>query len=289
MAASTRRGRAAAWWAGACAALALAFLATGPAGAAAAGAGKGKAPTADKSKPADKGKAAAPAKPTSPREILDYVDDLYRGASARGKMTMKVVTEHWTREMALEFWSKGEDRSLVRILSPAKDKGTASLKSGKDMWNYLPKVKRVVKVPSSMMGGSWMGSHFTNDDLVKESRMADDYTFKTTFEGKRGAAEVIEITCIPKKDAAVVWGKVVVTVRSGDYLPLSLVSYDEGLKLARTMTFSDVRTLGGRTVPSRMLMVPADKPKESTTVIYTEIEFEAPISDDVFSIRTLSR
>ncbi|MBW1809239.1 MAG: outer membrane lipoprotein-sorting protein [Deltaproteobacteria bacterium] len=223
------------------------------------------------------------------KQILDKVDDLYRGKSSYARMTMKVVTEHWTREMKIEGWSKGKEKSLMRILSPRKEKGTATLKSGDNIWNYLPKVKRVIKVPSSMMGGSWMGSHFTNDDLIKESRMADDYDFKVSFEGKRKGLEVSEVTCIPKVDAAVVWGKVVVLVRTEDLQPLTVAYYDEDMELARTMTFSQFKTMSGRLLPSVMRMVPTDKPDEFTEFSYNEIEFDIELKDSKFSLRNLQR
>jgi outer membrane lipoprotein-sorting protein len=236
--------------------------------------------------------SASPARPSDPdpaKEILDRVDDLYRGKSAHGRMTMKVSTAHWTREMSLEFWDQGKDRSLIRILAPAKEKGTATLKSGKEMWNYLPKVKRTIKIPSSMMGGSWMGSHFTNDDLVKESRMAEDYDFSTTFEGLRDGQELVEITCRPKPSAAVVWGKVVVTVRKADNIPRIVLFYDEDLKLARTMTFSEVRKMQDRLLPTATRIVPADKPEEFTEIRYQEIQFDLALPDDLFSLRSLER
>jgi outer membrane lipoprotein-sorting protein len=244
------------------------------------------------------------------REILDRVDDLFRGTSSHGRMTMTITTEHWTRSLTMEFWSRGKDRSLIRILSPRKERGTATLRSGNDIWNYLPKVDRVIRLPSSMMSASWMGSHFTNDDLVRESRMVEDYTFEVTFDGvkggegaagDRGPAEggdgigeaggtpVIEITCLPKPEAPVVWGKAVVTVRRPDLLPLEILYYDEDLDLARTMTFSDFRPLGGRVRPARTRIVPADRPGESTDVVYEEIEFDMPLDDDLFSIRSLQR
>ncbi len=225
----------------------------------------------------------------SAREMLEKVDDLYRGNSSYGKMTMKVVTAHWTREMMVEGWSKGKHKSLMRILSPRKEKGTTTLKSGNNIWNYLPKVKRVIKVPSSMMGGSWMGSHFTNDDLVKESRMSDDYDFKTTFEGKRNGEDVIDITCMPKPEAAVVWGKLVVTVRTSDMQPLAVLYFNEDQELARTMTFSDIKEMGGRRIPTAMKMVPADKPSEYTMFRYDKIEFDVPLKDNIFSLRSLQR
>ncbi|MBU1742693.1 MAG: outer membrane lipoprotein-sorting protein [Proteobacteria bacterium] len=228
-------------------------------------------------------------KPLTARRILDGVDDLFRGDSSRGRMTMIITTRHWKRTLTLEFWSKGKTMSLVRILAPQREKGTATLRVGKNLWNYLPKVKRVIKLSSSMMSASWMGSHFTNDDLVRESRMADDYTYRITFRGRRAGREVVDLTCIPKRDAAVVWGKVVVTVRTRDYLPLLIRYFDEDLKPARSMTFSRVADLGGRRLPTVMTVVPADKPGEATVVRYEKMKFNLGLSDDLFSLRNLQR
>ncbi len=177
----------------------------------------------------------------------------------------------------------------MRILAPKKEKGTTTLRSGNNIWNYLPKVKRVIKLPSSMMASSWMGSHFTNDDLVKESRMVDDYTFTITFRGEREGRNIAKVTCIPKPDAAVVWGKVVVTVEEENYLPINLLYYDEDLNLARTMTFTDVGKMGGRMIPSLMRIIPADKPRESTVIKYHEVVFNLPLKDTMFSLRSLQR
>ena len=225
----------------------------------------------------------------SAKEILDRVDDLYRGESAQGSMTMTISTEHWSRALSLEFWTQGKDRSLFRIQEPKKEKGTATLRVENDLWNYLPKVKRVIKLPSSMMSASWMGSHFTNNDLVKESRMADDYTFEKTFEGEREGQTIVEITCHPKPDAAVVWGKVVVVARSEDYIPVEVLYYDEEMELARTMMFEEVKEMGGRVIPARMLVLPADKPAESTVMEYHQIDFDVELGEEVFSLRNLQR
>ena len=227
--------------------------------------------------------------PLTPKQILDKVDDLFRSRSSHGFGTMTVATAHWKRSLSLEMWSKGKDKSLVRILAPKKEKGTTTLRAGNDIWNYLPKVNRVIKLPSSMMAASWMGSHFTNDDLVKESRMADDYTFEITFVGEDEGEEVVEVTCHPKPEAAVVWGKVVVRARGKDYLPLSIKYFDEDLQLARTMTFSKVSELGGRMLPAVVTMVPEEKPDESTIVRYEKMEFDIGLDDDFFSLRTLQK
>lgn len=221
----------------------------------------------------------------SAKEILDRVDDLYRSKSSHGKMTMHVRTAHWERTLRMEFWSKGKEKTLVRILAPKKERGTATLRSGNNVWNYLPKVKRVIKVPSSMMSASWMGSHFTNNDLVKEVRMAEDYTFEITAEKGR----VVEITCIPKEGAAVVWGKVLVIADRETYLPVKIYYYDEDMELARTLQFDDIKEIGGRRLPVRLTVVPADKPSESTVIIHTEYTFDLEVDDSMFTLRALQK
>ena len=118
-----------------------------------------------------------------PVEIVDHVDLLLRGDSSRGVASMEVVTENWDRTMSMEAWSLGADHFLVRLISPAKEAGIATLKAGNNIWNYLPRIDRTIKIPMAMMGGSWMGSHFTNDDLVKQSRLSADYDIRLSFDG----------------------------------------------------------------------------------------------------------
>ena len=230
--------------------------------------------------------SAAGAEGPSAREILDRVDDLYRGESSRAIMTMKVVSANWTRELRMEAWSQGKEKSLFRILSPQKERGTATLKSGNQMWNYLPKVKRVIKIPSSMMGRSWMGSHFTNDDLVKESRMAEDYDFEY---GEARSAEEVAILCTPKPDAPVVWGKVLAHVRKSDWMPLRIEYFDEEMSLARHMEFADFAKVGTRLLPLFTRIVPSDEPEQSTEIRYEEIEFDRKLDSGMFTLRNLQK
>ena len=224
-----------------------------------------------------------------PEKILDGVDDLYRSNASHGIITLSVTTVNWQRTLTLEQWSKDEDKSLFKILKPKKEKGLATLRVDKNVWNYMPKVKRVVKIPSSMMSSSWMGSHFTNDDLVKQSRMAEDYTFSITFEGMQDGEEIVEITCIPNKEAAVVWGKVEVVVYAGDYIPLRMIYYDEDLLLSRTLEFTNIQKMDGKMIPTLMSMIPADESGESTTVKWEEIQFDVAIDDEFFSLRKLQQ
>jgi outer membrane lipoprotein-sorting protein len=223
------------------------------------------------------------------REIVDHADRLLRGTSSIGTVTMEISTAKWQRTLSMQIWSLGTENALVRITKPEKEAGTATLKVGNNIWNYLPKVNRTIKIPTSMMMASWMGSHFTNDDLVKESRLIRDYFITISFEGERNEVSVYEFTLTPKPDAAVVWGKVVLEVRQADLLPTWQRFYDEEGKLVRDMVLSDYKVMGGRLVPTRMEMRPADKPGERTVIVYDDLTFDVAMSDDTFSLRNLER
>ena len=225
--------------------------------------------------------------PSDAREIVQHVDDLLRGESSRGKVGMEVVTERWTRSMEMEMWSLGQDYSLVRVLAPAREAGTATLKVDRDIWNYLPRVDRTIKVPGSGMGGSWMGSHFTYDDLVRESSMVDDFEIEVGFEGERDGVEIWEFVLIPLPEAPVVWGRLEMEVRKSDRMPLEIRYFDDRDRLARTMEFSRFRTMGGRLVPTELTMHPEDKPGERTTLLYDELEFDIGIEASFFSLQRL--
>lgn len=225
----------------------------------------------------------------TPREIVDRVDRLLRGNSSQGEITMEIVTAHWQRRMDLAVWSLGTEYALIRIESPAKDAGTATLKAGTEIWNYLPRVDRVIKLPSSLMGQAWMGSHFTNDDLVKESRIIQDYDIAIGYEGDRDGVPVWEFVLTPKPDAAVIWGRIEERVRRDDFMPLWARYYDERGALTRTITFSGFRVMGGRLVPTVMTVVPTDKPAERTVIRYRDLAFDVGLEPSFFSLRQLRR
>jgi len=222
-------------------------------------------------------------------KILREVDDLWRGESSQGRLTLEVKTAHYTRKISMQAWSKGKEKSLVIILAPKKEKGTATLKSGSNIFSYLPKTDRTIRLTAGMMMGSWMGSHFTNDDLVKESRMSEDYDASITFEGKNDGVDIIEFTLTPKTEAAVVWGKIVMKVRSDNHMPVKSLYFDEDMAVARSMFFYDVKKMGGRLFPSVLKIVPSDKPEEYTKLTYHEMEFDIDLDDSFFSIAQLKR
>jgi len=172
---------------------------------------------------------------TDPRvlEIIDQVDRLMRGESSTGRMRMEIDTENWSRSLEMSVWSLGTEYSLIRVESPAREAGTATLKVENEVWNYLPRADRTIRIPPSMMLGSWMGSHFTNDDLVKESRIIEDYDIVISFEGDRDGEEVWEFTMTPKPEAPVIWGRIEQQIRKRDRMPLWARYYDEDGTLSR--------------------------------------------------------
>lgn len=223
------------------------------------------------------------------KQILREIDDLWRGASSYGRFRMHVKTRHYTRSLQMEGWSKGTEQTLMRILKPLKEKGTATLKSGNTIYSYLPRTDRTIRLTSGMMMGSWMGSHFTNDDLVKESRMEEDYIPSIIFEGLRNGKQMILFKLKPKADAAVVWGKLELLVTKKDYLPVYERYYDEDMKLARTMRFDKVKLLAGKPRPSVMRLSPADKPDEYTEFVYESLQLNIELQDNLFSLANLKR
>ena len=221
-------------------------------------------------------------------EIIDTMDDLYRSESSYAHMQMQIVTKHWERTLEMEAWTEGLDKTFIRVLSPRKEAGMGTLRLDREMWNYLPKVNKVIKVPPSMMSSSWMGSDFTNDDLVSEVTLADDYTVEfTTIASPREG--VLYLKATPHEGVPVVWGYYIMAVQEESYLPLWEEYYDEKGQAMRRAEFSDVRTFGGRTLPTTMTMIPQSKEKEGnrTVIRYEEIEFDIPIGSDVFSLRNL--
>ena len=230
---------------------------------------------------------ATPSLAQTPREIIDRVDRMLRGASSRADIAMEIATAHWSRSLEMRAWSLGTEYALIRVTAPPREAGSATLKAREAVWNYLPRVDRTIKIPPSLMMGAWMGSHFTNDDLVKESRMIDDYDIAISFEGDRAGVAVWEFTLTPKPNAAVVWGRIVEQVRKADLMPTWARYHDERGTLVRTMTFSDYRTFGTRTVPTVMTVQPADKPDERTVIRYRDLEFDVRLTPDFFSLRNL--
>jgi uncharacterized protein YxeA len=219
-------------------------------------------------------------------EIVTKADVKTRGNSSYVEMTMKIVRPKYTRDISMKMWSKGDNLALVKITAPAKDAGQGYLKINKDMWNWLPSIDRLVKMSASVMGQSWMGSDFTNDDMVKQSSTVNDYTHKILAEEQVREFKCWKIELKPKPNAAVVWGKVIMWIDKS-YNIIKTESYDEDNTLVQTMENFDFKTFSDREMPSRMEMTPADKPGQKTVITTIKAQYNQAINDNFFTQQNL--
>ena len=223
---------------------------------------------------------------TEARTIVQKIDELYRSSSSTTLMEMEITTPHWQRTLKIKAWSAGMDKTFLRILEPKKERGMATLRIENEMWNYLPKTNKVMKIPPSMMMGAWMGSDFTNDDLVKEYTFIDDYEFEMT-DIENPEEGILYVKCIPHEGLPIVWGHITLAVREKDYLPVWQKFYDEKGKLMREMFFKEIKKFGKREIPSTMELIPTHKKGQKTIVRYLEAEFDTPIAKETFTLRNL--
>jgi outer membrane lipoprotein-sorting protein len=239
---------------------------------------------------ASDGPPASPAKPdrVMGERIVDSMEERMRGAGSVGEMEMFI--QRWNRTMRMKFWEQYPDHSLVRITAPAEDAGVGSLKLGRDLWTYNPKIDQVQKVPPSLMLDSWMGSDFTNDDVSRASSLRHDYDPDVPEASEWDATPTWRVPLIPKPSSPVVWEKVVIEVARDDYRPLRQEYYDETGKLARYMVFSDYRKLDdGRSYPFRWRMESLQEKGRYTEIRVLSMSFKEKVPGSVFSIRALKR
>jgi len=224
-------------------------------------------------------------------EIVRKADQLMRGESSYMEMKMTIIRPDWQREMTLKGWSKGRDRSLMVITAPARDKGTTFLMRDKEIWNWVPSIERTIKIPPSMMMQSWMGSDFTNDDLIKESSIVEDYHHTLLGTETIRGYDCYKIEMTPKSEAAVVWGKIRIWIAKETYFQVQVEYYDEDGYLVQTMNLSEFKKMDDRTIPTRLEMIPADPDKagHKTVVEYLEADFNIDIDDTFFSQQNMKR
>lgn len=225
----------------------------------------------------------------SASEIIERMEDVMRGESSYVEMTMTIERPRYEREISMKAWALGEDYSLTLVTAPARDEGTAYLKRENEIWNYVPTIDRTIKMPPSMMSQSWMGSDFTNDDLVRESSTVDDYEHRILREEEYEGMETWVLELIPKPETPIVWGKVLVWVEKEDYLQLKIENYDQSDELVNTMRFEEIQTMGGRSIPTRMELTPADKPNQRTILTYQNLEFNIDIDESFFTQQNMRR
>jgi outer membrane lipoprotein-sorting protein len=220
-------------------------------------------------------------------EIVRRSDYAVRGKTEKGNFTMTVKTPDWQRALELRYWAVSPGKTFIRVTGPAKEAGTTTLRLGSNMWNYLPSIERTIKIPPSLMLESWMGSDFTNDDLVRESSLVKDYTHQLDGETPEGGDACYRIIATAKPDAPVVWSRIVLYARKSDAIPRREEYYDSKGKVQKVLTFDDLRETSGRLYPMRWKMVSVNKPGHETVLQFTKLALDGPIPNSVFTQENL--
>ena len=215
-------------------------------------------------------------------EIVRKSIDNWRGESSYGEMSMTIHRPSWERSMSMRAWTGGTKKSLVRVTAPKKDAGNGTLMIDNNMWSYAPKVNRVIKVPSSMMGQSWMGSDFSNKDVSRADDIVDQYDHTLLGKEEHEGHTVYVIESVPHEEAAVVWGKEVLRIRDDDVL-VSQEFHDQEGVLVKTLRSLEIGKMGGRTIAIRQRMAKSDTEDEWTEFVMESVEFDVKISDNVFT------
>ncbi len=217
--------------------------------------------------------------------VRDAIDH-WRGLSSITEMTMLIHRPDWERSMSMRAWTKGQDQTLVRIIAPKKDRGNGTLTDDDNMWSYSPKINRVIRIPSSMMNQSWMGSDFSNNDIAKADDIVDQYEHSLLSVTEADGIAVFEILAVPKEDAAVVWGKEIILI-TAQHIVLEHRFYDQDDELVQKLTTTDIAEMGGRIIATRQRMGDVDKPDEWTEVSVDMVEYEVDLNDNLFTLSNL--
>jgi len=233
--------------------------------------------------------AAAKKDGLSATELIQRMDSKLRGAQSRADITMTIVRPSWERSIRMKTWSLGTEYSMILITEPARDQGIAYLKRDNEIWNWVPNIGRTIKLPPSMMMQSWMGSDFTNDDLVRESSVVTDYTHSFGEDANIDGYQTYQVILTPKPDAPVVWGEVRTWVTREEYIQLKTEFYDEEGYLVSTMQASEIKDFQGRKLASRMEMIPLDEPGNKTILTYNDLSFEEAITESFFNVQQMRR
>ncbi len=225
-----------------------------------------------------------------PKEIIRLSEEKFKGKeSAFMEMSIEIIRPKWSREMALKSWSKGDDYSLMVLTSPKRDAGTAFLKRKKEVWNWVPSIERTIKLPPSMMMQSWMGTDFTNDDLVRSSSNVDDYTHEIKQDSTIDGRLCFKLELTPKPDAAVVWGKETLFIDKKDFILLKSEMYDEDGYLINIIQYSDIKTFGSVLLASKMELIPVEEEGNKTIIYIQNITFDLSIEESFFTTQNMKK
>ena len=222
-------------------------------------------------------------------DIVKKADEKIRGNSSYAEITIDIVRPKWSRQMKMKFWSKGSKYSVSVVETPVKEKGTVFLMRDKEVWNYLPTIDRTVKFPPSMMMQNWMGTDLTNDDLVKQSSLITDYNKKILGEEDKEGYTCWKIELTPKDNAAVVWGRIIIWIDKSEYMEMQTDFYDEDGFLINQMLGSEVKVFDNKKLPSKLKVVPVDKPGQYTVITYDAWKFDITVPEAYFTTNYMNR
>jgi outer membrane lipoprotein-sorting protein len=228
----------------------------------------------------------SPAFALDPRELVREAIEHWRGVASVGEMTMIIHRPDWERTMSMQSWTQGSKESLVRVTAPQKDRGNGTLMIDNSMWNYSPKVNRVIKVPSSMMGQSWMGSDFSNKDVSRSDDIVDQYTHTLLEISEHEGKAVYLIESVPLEEAAVVWGRELLKIRA-DLVLLEQSYYDQEGELVQQLKALEIGEMDGRVIVLRQRMSKVDTPEEWTEMQINSMNYEAELNSNLFTLANL--
>ena len=220
------------------------------------------------------------------RDIVRTAIEYWRGLSSYGEMTMTIHRPDWERSMSMRAWTQGDDRSLVRVTAPKKDRGNGTLIDEDNMWSFSPKINRVIKVPSSMMGQSWMGSDFSNKDISRVDDIIDQYDHSIVSREELDGHTVYQIESIPHEEAAVVWGREMLTIRD-DHVVLEHSFYDQDGEPVKKLVSLEIAAMGGRIVATRQRMQKVEEADEWTEIVIDSMEYDLELKDSLFTLSNL--
>lgn len=223
---------------------------------------------------------------TEAADIVRAAVDHYRGQTSSGEMRMTIHRPDWERSMRMQVWTAGDDRSLVRVLEPVRDAGNGTLSLDGNMWTYTPKINRIIKIPASLMNQNWMGSDFSNRDVSRSDEIVDSYRHTLLETREEDGHEIFTIESVPLPEAAVVWGREVLTIRD-DWVVLRHAFYDQDGELVKALETLEIRELSGRPVATTMRMTRADETQEWTEMQTLDIAFDTPLRDGLFTLSNL--
>lgn len=230
--------------------------------------------------------APAMAQDFNAAELVRKAVDQYRGLSSYSEMTMIIHRPGWERSMSMRGWTRGDNNTLVRVLEPKKDAGNGTLMLDSKMWTFSPRINRVIKVPSSMMGQNWMGSDFSNKDISKTTDIIDQYTHALVDQREENGHQIYTIESVPYEDAAIVWGKEVWVIRD-DWILLEQQFWDQDDTMLKVMKASDIKLMSGRLVATKLRMSDVETPGQWTQMETNAIEFDLELANNLFTLSNL--